>query len=137
MQVEAAIGAQDVVRFCGGLRAVLGAARLPLLKALPCPVAGEAAASSDKSQILLQGARGASAAVVVVGLEASRSIPDQVGGSQVPPEQAGIACDQQESVAGGVSPQGRGFSHKDEVGSVRTPFQQERSAEELTQAQCT
>ena len=35
LQVEAATGAEDVVRFCGGLEAVLGAAGLCLQKALP------------------------------------------------------------------------------------------------------
>jgi len=36
VQVEAATGGEDVVRFCGGLSAVLAAAAIPLQKALPC-----------------------------------------------------------------------------------------------------
>ena len=35
VQVEAATGGQDVVKFCGGLRPILAAANLPLGKALP------------------------------------------------------------------------------------------------------
>ena len=41
--METATGGEDVVRFCGGLSAVLAAAAVPLQKALPCadlPVAG-------------------------------------------------------------------------------------------------
>ncbi len=34
--MEAATGGEDVVRFCGGLSAVLAAAAIPLQKALPC-----------------------------------------------------------------------------------------------------
>ncbi len=48
MQVEAATGGEDVVRFCGGLTAVLAAAAIPLQKALPCadlPNAGHTTSS--------------------------------------------------------------------------------------------
>ncbi len=46
--MEAATGGEDVVRFCGGLTAVLAAAAIPLQKALPCtdlPNAGHTTSS--------------------------------------------------------------------------------------------
>ena len=42
LQVEAATGGEDVVKFCGGLKAVLGVASVPLHKALLCPEVSQA-----------------------------------------------------------------------------------------------
>ena len=47
MQVEAATGGEDVVRFCGGLSAVLAAAAIPLQKALSCADAPDAGHTSS------------------------------------------------------------------------------------------
>ena len=56
MQVEAATGGQDVVRFCGGLKAILAAAGIPLGKALadleqPKPTANQPSLQSGKTAV--------------------------------------------------------------------------------------
>ena len=56
MQVEAATGGQDVVRFCGGLKAILAAAGIPLGRALadseqPKPTANESSLQVGKTAV--------------------------------------------------------------------------------------
>ena len=69
IQVEAATGGQDVVRFCGGLRAILGAAGLPLGNALPCPAENAASTQSLQPEAETQ-----AAAVSAPGSEAGAGV---------------------------------------------------------------
>ena len=72
--MEAATGGEDVVRFCGGLEAVLGAAGVSLQKALPCPHTGTTCSqhnvvSQSNNQQSHDGANHQGSAALVPGAE--------------------------------------------------------------------
>lgn len=113
-QVEAATGGEDVVRFCGGLKAVLGVAGIPLHKALPCPEASQAEITGSLQPIL----QGEAAPVHDVPLNSSNGLPgstcdeklqqSNVDQGQCMPGKGQVGC--------GIE-QGADFSQKDQVGA--------------------
>ncbi len=113
MQVEAATGGQDVVRFCGGLHIVLRAAGLPLQKALPTSAVSKAVpnASLQTTQLEPQ-----AAATGAASTAAPSSLPEPDGGCNH--ESTAQDCrlpDQAQCAAQGVNGQLAGHSQTDQV----------------------
>lgn len=89
-QVEAATGGQDVIRFCGGLTAVLAAVGIPLSKALPSSLQP----SSPVNPPTLQPDRPGTATVTAAGRAPASRCHSNEGEQQLEQDQSQVPSGQ-------------------------------------------